>query len=125
MNDFLCPARWAAFVLPDIAPSSTDPANARAGAGDPHSPELQPPAEYVGLHGLALLGAEAKLRHQLRRVLQRVAVSQLTWRQGDTGKCYTSASKIPQFKGIIWSFSEPDVIQSPAIEEWLLFHFHT
>lgn len=42
------------------------------------SPELQPPAENVGLHGLALLGTEAKLRNQLGRVLQRVTVSQLT-----------------------------------------------
>lgn len=41
-------------------------------------PELQPPAENVGLHGLALLGTEPKLRNQLRRVLQRVTVSQLT-----------------------------------------------
>lgn len=47
------------------------------------SPELQPPAENVGLHGLALLGTEAKLGNQRRRVLQRVAVSQLTWRQED------------------------------------------
>lgn len=72
------PTRWAAFVHPDIAPSLTDRANTCAGTGDFHSPELQPPAKNVGLHGLALLGAETKLRHQLRRVLQRVAVSQLT-----------------------------------------------
>lgn len=68
------PTRRAAFV----APSLTDRANTCAGAGDLHPPELQPAAKNVGLHGLALLGAEAELRHQLRRVLQRVAVSQLT-----------------------------------------------
>lgn len=72
------PTRWAAFVLPDITPSLTDPANTCAGRGDLHSPELQPPAKNVGLHGFALLGAETKLGHQHGRVLQRVAVSQLT-----------------------------------------------
>lgn len=50
------------------------------------SPELQPTAENVGLHGLALLGTEPKLRNQLRGVLQRVTVSQLTWRQEDVVK---------------------------------------
>lgn len=48
------------------------------------SPELQPLAEDVCLHGLALFGNETKLRHQLRRVLQGVAVSQLTCKQIST-----------------------------------------
>lgn len=44
------------------------------------SPELQPPAEDVRLHGLALFGSESKLWHQLQSVLQRVTVPQLTCR---------------------------------------------
>lgn len=42
------------------------------------SPESQPLVEDVCLHRRALSGSEAKLRHQLGRVLQGVAVSQLT-----------------------------------------------
>lgn len=83
-----CPGRRSTRQTEKQAGAGRAPIRSAAAGAD--SPELQPPAEDVGLHGLALLGAEAELGNQLRRVLQRVTVPELTYTQGDTVKLHNS-----------------------------------